>query len=50
MCVCVCILADYILCGVLWDLELLWGQSVLLQLMRDQVPMGDFYLLLLGVS
>lgn len=47
---CVFILADDFQRGVLRDLELLWAQSVLIQLMRYQVPMGDFHLLFLGVA
>lgn len=33
----------------LWDLDLLRSQAVLLQLLRDQVPVGDLYLLLLRI-
>lgn len=47
---CVFVLADDFQRGVLRDLELLWAQSVLIQLMRYQVPMGDFHLLFLGVA
>ena len=42
--------ADDSLRGVLGDMQLLRGQSVLLQLVSDQVPMSYLHLLLLSVA